>query len=506
VDFGTTELGDFVTKTITVHNTGGSQLDLGSVQVIGPDFNLASPPASTSLPPQATTTFDVKFAARHYGTLTGSVSIASNDFDENPFNFSLTGTVAPFQPQIIDDGDRPPDYNPGNFIPGPKREGFGGDVDYQLANRAGAATWTFSGLEAGTYQLAATWSPAYNRATNARYRIDSGPNIPVNQRSHPRDFMANGARWEVLGQASVAGLGSITVSLRAGTNGIAIADAVRLVRVSDRVLYRPGELAVVDNGDPGFVGSSNGVSIWETVGRTSFDGEYAYLKGDNNGNATSWTFTGAPGFYRVAVAYQWAPYNRATDVEYTINGVPLPNPVSQKIPPSADQLGQGVVNVNGTDFQVLSSSVEIPADSDTIQVRVTDDANSYVSLDAVMVELVTVTPVPPPPPPFPLAAAAGAAVPPEEAEAVTAEELGPLVVEAITRWSDTGLDEAGVEEVQSAEVIIADLPGATLGLASESSDAIWIDVDAAGHGWFVDPTPAWTVGSSPISTTFSTRA
>jgi hypothetical protein len=94
------------------------------------------------------------------------------------------------------------------------------------------------------------------------------------------------------------------------------------------------------------------------------------------------------------------------------------------------------------------------------------------------------------PPDFPsLTAAAGAGPQSDEAEAVTAEELGPLVAEAIARWSETGLDEAQLEELQSAKVAVADLPGAALGIASEAANTIWIDVDAAGNGWFVDSTP-----------------
>jgi hypothetical protein len=52
------------------------------------------------------------------------------------------------------------------------------------------------------------------------------------------------------------------------------------------------------------------------------------------------------------------------------------------------------------------------------------------------------------------------------------------------------LDAAEVDELESAEVLITDLPGATLGMASEEMDTVWIDEDAAGYGWFVDETPA----------------
>jgi hypothetical protein len=207
------------------------------------------------------------------------------------------------------------------------------------------------------------------------------------------------------------------VGLRAGTNGIVIADAVRIVPASDRVLDRPGELAVVDNGDPGFEGSSNGLSSWETVGRTSLDGEYAFLKGDNNGNEATWTVTVVPGTYQVAMTWQWAPYSRATDATYTINGG-APITLSQRVPPSDDQLDKGVVNVNGTDFQVLSSAVEVPPGLDTVEVRVTDDANSFVTLDAVMVQVVNITAVPSS---FPLTAGGGAAPHTESAEVIMAD-------------------------------------------------------------------------------------
>jgi hypothetical protein len=48
-------------------------------------------------------------------------------------------------------------------------------------------------------------------------------------------------------------------------------------------------------------------------------------------------------------------------------------------------------------------------------------------------------------------------------------------------WSGTGA------ELQNLTVAIRDLPGTKLGMASGST--IWIDRNAAGHGWFVDRTP-----------------
>lgn len=49
----------------------------------------------------------------------------------------------------------------------------------------------------------------------------------------------------------------------------------------------------------------------------------------------------------------------------------------------------------------------------------------------------------------------------------------------------------------NVEITVADLSGATLGLAR--NDSIVIDTDAPGHGWFVDTTPLDAAEFSPGS-------
>jgi Ca2+-binding RTX toxin-like protein len=70
------------------------------------------------------------------------------------------------------------------------------------------------------------------------------------------------------------------------------------------------------------------------------------------------------------------------------------------------------------------------------------------------------------------------------AAALTPEELTPIVASAIEYWRVAGYD---VSAIEGMTVEIADLPGALLGLVRD--DTVYIDVDAAGHGWFVDSTP-----------------
>ena len=69
-------------------------------------------------------------------------------------------------------------------------------------------------------------------------------------------------------------------------------------------------------------------------------------------------------------------------------------------------------------------------------------------------------------------------------ETLNLSQVDPLLTEAVARWAAAGVDTSGLGSIQ---VNIADLSGATLGLAS--GHTIWLDDNAAGWGWFVDPTP-----------------
>src|SRR5207253_954462 len=70
------------------------------------------------------------------------------------------------------------------------------------------------------------------------------------------------------------------------------------------------------------------------------------------------------------------------------------------------------------------------------------------------------------------------------ARALTLQEVDPLLAEAVARWQAGGVDILALGNI---EIQIADLGGATLGLAS--GNTITLDDNAAGWGWFVDPTP-----------------
>jgi hypothetical protein len=82
----------------------------------------------------------------------------------------------------------------------------------------------------------------------------------------------------------------------------------------------------------------------------------------------------------------------------------------------------------------------------------------------------------------PLVAAAAAPAP--VTETLRADQVQPLLAEALARWQAAGVDTSAL---RGAEIRIGDLGGLTLGQAA--GGVIWLDYNAAGWGWFVDATP-----------------
>jgi hypothetical protein len=87
-----------------------------------------------------------------------------------------------------------------------------------------------------------------------------------------------------------------------------------------------------------------------------------------------------------------------------------------------------------------------------------------------------------------LLAAGGKATVSDDALSLTESELDATVSTAIERLAARlNLDAATIDKLQQVTFVIADLSGSYLGDAI--GNRIYIDSNAAGYGWFVDPTP-----------------
>jgi pimeloyl-ACP methyl ester carboxylesterase len=105
-DFGAmTQGGGALVRTFTVKNDGGSTLTLGTPSVPTGFSLVAGDPLVSSLAPGASDTFQVQLNTGSAGTKSGDISFTTNDSDENPFNFQITGVVKLGRLQTDPNGD-----------------------------------------------------------------------------------------------------------------------------------------------------------------------------------------------------------------------------------------------------------------------------------------------------------------------------------------------------------------------------------------------------------------
>jgi len=111
--------------------------------------------------------------------------------------------------------------------------GYNGNFKYHAGggNGSNSATWTFTGLPPGQYQVSATWSAFSIGATNAPYIITGDAALPavrVNQVNPPTaNVVVGGVNFQNLATVTITGT-TITVRLTDDANNYVFADAVRI--------------------------------------------------------------------------------------------------------------------------------------------------------------------------------------------------------------------------------------------------------------------------------------
>ena len=252
INFGTTAPGSPLQRTFTVKNDGAAALTLQPVTGPGggalpTGFSVPTNiTAGTVLLPGAAITFVVRLDAATLGAFTGTLSFVNNDADENPFDFTLSGTVAAAPVIVImDNGDTGFSSSGMNYYSGAGY--FQNDVHYAAAGSGSAvATWTFTGLSPGVYRVSSTWLAEQNRATNVPYTVFDGATsrgtVLINQELAPNDRVDAGVPWEDLGSSfSITGT-TLVVQLTNNANEYVMADGIRIERLSP-LLAAGGEIS-----------------------------------------------------------------------------------------------------------------------------------------------------------------------------------------------------------------------------------------------------------------------
>lgn len=97
-DFGSVDIdSSSVTRTFTIRNSGTAQLGLSGDPKVSlggahaSDFTVTAQPSSP-VASGGSTTFQVRFDPSSTGVRTATISIANNDVDKNPYNYTIRGT------------------------------------------------------------------------------------------------------------------------------------------------------------------------------------------------------------------------------------------------------------------------------------------------------------------------------------------------------------------------------------------------------------------------------
>lgn len=168
-DFGSTDVASgTVVRTFTIQNTGAGVLTLtGSSPYVtiggtnSGDFSVTAIPASSIAATTGTTTFSITFNPSASGTRTATLSIANNDADENPYNFSIQGVGTAPEPEMSVSG------NSVEILDGDASPSTSDHTDYGLADiNTGSVTYTYTITNQGLATLTLSGSPTVTSSSS----------------------------------------------------------------------------------------------------------------------------------------------------------------------------------------------------------------------------------------------------------------------------------------------------------------------------------------------------
>jgi len=388
VDFGVIPPTQWhgIEKDFTIKNVGTADLTLTLPTTVPSGFTLVLPAEETyeyTVEAGGQMSFTVSLNGPNVGTSTGSISITTNDADENPFVLGVTGQVTSTPETVtvvrtIDDSGSGFTATAGWTTVSTGYQGTSYVID--VGDGTQVATWEFGELPSGLYRLWATWATGSATSTSAEYQVydgsDSRGTHLVNQTQTPSDLTADGASWMELGDADAFN-GTLRVVLRnSGETGTLAADAVRIQRISDM------------NSIVTFTAwcTSDGFSTQGTWTPVSggYGGSTCYTaSGGHGSNVASWTFNVSPGYYRVWTSWYPSGAGLATNAPFTVlnEDTPLATVhVDQSVSPQGFTEGGIVWQPLGGPYQITSLS------DHGLVIQLTDDANGKVIADAVRIE------------------------------------------------------------------------------------------------------------------------
>ena len=210
-DFGNVDVvGGTNTNTFTIENTGSADLNLTGVPkvIVGGthagDFTVTVQPSTPVASGGGTTTFQVQFDPSATGLRTATLSIANDDADENPYNFSIQGTGTAVPEMDVKGGSPLVSIPDGDTTPSTTDDTDFGNVD------------VVGGTNTNTFTIENTGSAALN-LTGAPKVVVGGPDAgDFTVTVQPSTPVANGGgttTFQVQFDPSATGLRTATLSI-----------------------------------------------------------------------------------------------------------------------------------------------------------------------------------------------------------------------------------------------------------------------------------------------------
>ncbi|MFD0991064.1 choice-of-anchor D domain-containing protein [Mariniflexile jejuense] len=180
-DFGNVAIATNFSRTFTIQNIGTANLNLTGaspyIVISGPnaaDFSVTTIPSAT-IGTSGSTTFVIRFAPTTTGIKNATLTIANNDGDENPYDFSIRGTGIVGSPEINIQG------NSTTIVDGDTTPSLTDDTDFGSINVASGTNpnvFTIQNLGSGTLNL--TGSSPYVSISGAHASDFTVTTIPSN--------------------------------------------------------------------------------------------------------------------------------------------------------------------------------------------------------------------------------------------------------------------------------------------------------------------------------------
>jgi regulation of enolase protein 1 (concanavalin A-like superfamily)/dienelactone hydrolase len=157
-DFGTAISGNTIDRTFTITNGGGKTLGMtGSTPVTlggsgASAFSVTSQPGAT-IAAGSTSTFTIRYTASGDATHTATVSVASDDPNDNPFTFDISGTSSSTaKPEIAVSGNST-DITSGDTTPATGDSTDFGEAEQNVSAAAVEKTYTITNSGTGALTL-----------------------------------------------------------------------------------------------------------------------------------------------------------------------------------------------------------------------------------------------------------------------------------------------------------------------------------------------------------------